>query len=115
MLYYFISCIFISTIMAALFYIISFSTEMNIEKTSAFECGFDPLSSMRSPFSMRFFILVILFLVFDVEISLLFPIIMMFSLTKPIYTTFMLIIFLLVMLISLFHEWNEGAIDWVSK
>jgi len=100
---------------ALIFYLISYSIEINTQKFSAFECGFDPLRRMRRPFSIRFFILVILFLVFDVEIRLLFPIIIIFFLTKPLYTIYILVSFLVIILLSLFHEWNEGAIDWVTK
>nr|QXX99482.1 NADH dehydrogenase subunit 3 [Laevapex fuscus] len=115
MMLYLFSCMVISFIMLMIFYFISFQSEKNSEKLTAFECGFDPLSMMRTPFSMRFFILVILFLVFDVEISLLFPLISMFSLAKTLFSLFLLTSFLTIILVSLFHEWNEGAIDWVSK
>nr|WBV77006.1 NADH dehydrogenase subunit 3 [Phestilla sp. CUS-2023] len=85
------------------------------EKLTPFECGFDPLSKMRSPFSTRFFLLVVLFLIFDVEIALLFPILNLFSSKTPILTLIALMLFLLILLIGMFHEWNEGALDWVSS
>nr|YP_010429317.1 NADH dehydrogenase subunit 3 [Glossodoris acosti]USQ67496.1 NADH dehydrogenase subunit 3 [Glossodoris acosti] len=85
------------------------------EKLTAFECGFDPLSKMRSPFSTRFFLLVVLFLIFDVEIALLFPVLSMFSNNMSLTTTSALMLFILILLFGMFHEWNEGALDWFSK
>ena len=82
------------------------------EKITSFECGFDPLRKMRAPFSTRFFLLVVLFLIFDVEVALLFPLLRLITLRSP---TFLLIIalllFLVILLFGMFHEWNEGALD----
>nr|YP_009827429.1 NADH dehydrogenase subunit 3 [Hermissenda emurai]QIV24375.1 NADH dehydrogenase subunit 3 [Hermissenda emurai] len=84
-------------------------------KQSPFECGFDPLSKMRSPFSTRFFLLLVLFLIFDIEIALLFPVL---SAMAGQITTFLLLtigLFLVILLGGMFHEWNEGALDWISS
>nr|YP_009498353.1 NADH dehydrogenase subunit 3 [Biomphalaria pfeifferi]AWK49464.1 NADH dehydrogenase subunit 3 [Biomphalaria pfeifferi] len=109
----FIIMLFISIIMIVL-HLMLFYNNTSLEKQSAFECGFEPLSEMRTPFSLRFFILVILFLIFDIEISLLFPIISISTLMLSLFMKTSLFIFLIILLIGLFHEWNEGAIDWMS-
>nr|YP_010258387.1 NADH dehydrogenase subunit 3 [Tonoscolex birmanicus]AGW95960.1 NADH dehydrogenase subunit 3 [Tonoscolex birmanicus] len=87
------------------------STE-NREKSTPFECGFDPASTARIPFSMRFFLLAIIFIVFDIEIVLLMPIPTTFmkSYAPHILTTYSA--FVIVLLIGLFHEWDEGSLDW---
>nr|YP_010121343.1 NADH dehydrogenase subunit 3 [Ceratodoris hiroi]QRC77958.1 NADH dehydrogenase subunit 3 [Ceratodoris hiroi] len=85
------------------------------EKMTAFECGFDPLSKMRSPFSTRFFLLVVLFLIFDVEIALLFPMLSLFQTSITWISTTALMLFLAILLFGMFHEWNEGALDWFSS
>nr|YP_004935050.1 NADH dehydrogenase subunit 3 [Siphonaria gigas]AEQ93916.1 NADH dehydrogenase subunit 3 [Siphonaria gigas] len=85
------------------------------EKLTPFECGFDPLSMMRSPFSTRFFLLVVLFLVFDVEIALLFPVLSIIFVKTSLPCLVALSTFVFVLLMGTFHEWNEGALDWVSN
>ncbi len=82
------------------------------EKISPFECGFDPINSSRIPFSIRFFLITIIFLIFDVEIALILPIIIIFKFSNIIWWTITSLIFILILLIGLIHEWNQGALNW---
>lgn len=75
-----------------------------IDKQSPFECGFDPLDTGRLPFSLRFFLLAIIFLVFDIEIALLFPIIIGMKLLYVKTVIFAGVAFLIVLLLGLCHE-----------
>nr|QWQ55618.1 NADH dehydrogenase subunit 3 [Ruidocollaris sinensis] len=84
------------------------------EKTSPFECGFDPKSSARMPFSLRFFLIAMIFLIFDVEIALLLPIIIIIQWSNILTWTLVTIFFLLILLLGLIHEWNQGALEWAS-
>nr|YP_010400332.1 NADH dehydrogenase subunit 3 [Indothais sacellum]UQS76031.1 NADH dehydrogenase subunit 3 [Indothais sacellum] len=84
------------------------------EKSSPFECGFDPIKSARLPFSLRFFLLAIIFLIFDVEIVLLFPILISMTSSFSFAVVISLFIFLMILIVGLFHEWNEGSLDWAQ-
>nr|YP_010610642.1 NADH dehydrogenase subunit 3 [Cirroctopus glacialis]WAP91397.1 NADH dehydrogenase subunit 3 [Cirroctopus glacialis] len=93
--------------------IIMFSSYNDREKSSPFECGFDPSSHTRSPFSMRFFLLAVIFLIFDIEIILLIPIISN-MINSPSFThVSSTMTFLLILLIGLIHEWNQGSLNWL--
>nr|YP_009540717.1 NADH dehydrogenase subunit 3 [Clemelis pullata]AYQ22805.1 NADH dehydrogenase subunit 3 [Clemelis pullata] len=82
------------------------------EKSSPFECGFDPKSSSRLPFSLRFFLITIIFLIFDVEIALILPIMLIMKFSNLMVWTMTSIIFIIILLIGLYHEWNQGMLNW---
>ncbi len=88
-------------------------SSIDYEKNSPFECGFDPNLSARLPFSMRFFLLAVLFLIFDVEIVLLIPIPLVVSFSSWERVIILGLIFVLILLVGLFHEWKEGSLNWV--
>nr|YP_010713447.1 NADH dehydrogenase subunit 3 [Batracobdella cancricola]WDA96148.1 NADH dehydrogenase subunit 3 [Batracobdella cancricola] len=89
-------------------------TNMDRHKSSPFECGFDPNNQARIPFSTRFFLLAIIFIVFDIEIVLLMPMpIIMYSMSSLTYIL-IFCLFMLILLLGLIHEWNEGSINWLS-
>lgn len=84
----------------------------NREKNSPFECGFDPINSARLPFSLRFFLITIIFLIFDVEIVLLFPIIKIIKFSEPLVWICSSIIFILILIVGLYYEWRQGSLEW---
>nr|QNV11589.1 NADH dehydrogenase subunit 3 [Limnophora tigrina] len=102
----------ISIIVMLLASILSKKTIVDREKSSPFECGFDPKSSSRLPFSLRFFLIAIIFLIFDVEITLLLPIILIMNYSNILMWTITSIIFILILLLGLYHEWNQGMLNW---
>nr|UHJ18729.1 NADH dehydrogenase subunit 3 [Pericoma sp. ZHK-2021] len=104
--------IILCSILLVISFLISKKTIFDREKASPFECGFDPKSSSRLPFSLQFFLIAIIFLIFDVEIALILPMIMIIKFSNLISWTITSFIFLLILLIGLFHEWNQGALNW---
>nr|YP_010728469.1 NADH dehydrogenase subunit 3 [Synendotendipes impar]WEF49710.1 NADH dehydrogenase subunit 3 [Synendotendipes impar] len=82
------------------------------EKLSPFECGFSPFNSSRLPFSIRFFLIAIIFLIFDVEIALILPMILTLKTSNLMIWTYTNFIFILILIIGLYHEWNQGSLNW---
>lgn len=92
--------------------IISFRSIEDREKSSPFECGFDPKANARIPFSLRFFLLAVIFLVFDIEIVLLLPIpLLINSIYNPV-NLITIFRFFLILILGLLHEWHEGSLNW---
>nr|YP_009731713.1 NADH dehydrogenase subunit 3 [Carpophilus dimidiatus]QHR79661.1 NADH dehydrogenase subunit 3 [Carpophilus dimidiatus] len=114
MLFMFTMISLIGTIMIIVLNLVSKKTFSDREKNSPFECGFDPKNSARLPFSLHFFLIAIIFLIFDVEITLLLPLIMTLKLTSMINFSTISISFIAILLIGLYHEWNQGALNWSS-
>nr|QOD97350.1 NADH dehydrogenase subunit 3 [Mesitornis unicolor] len=89
-------------------------TNPDPEKLSPYECGFDPLGSARLPFSIRFFLVAILFLLFDLEIALLLPIPWAIQLHHPITTLTWTFTILLLLTLGLIYEWMQGGLEWAE-
>nr|AXS65676.1 NADH dehydrogenase subunit 3 [Cucujoidea sp. 40 KM-2017] len=82
------------------------------EKNSPFECGFDPKNSARLPFSLQFFLIAVIFLIFDIEITLLIPMIYLFKISNLLNLFMVMTFFIMVLILGLYHEWNQGALNW---
>ena len=81
------------------------------EKLSAYECGFEPFEDSRMEFDVRFYLVAILFIIFDLEIAFLFP--WAISLGKIGLLGFSsMMIFLFILTIGFIYEWKKGALDW---
>nr|UFP91245.1 NADH dehydrogenase subunit 3 [Lucanus kanoi kanoi] len=102
----------ITLVMMSASSILSKKSLMDREKASPFECGFDPKSSSRLPFSLQFFLIAIIFLIFDVEITLLIPLIPVITLTKIVNMVVIMAIYIIILLMGLYHEWKQGALNW---
>nr|YP_010501228.1 NADH dehydrogenase subunit 3 [Apodichthys flavidus]UXB59362.1 NADH dehydrogenase subunit 3 [Apodichthys flavidus] len=84
------------------------------EKLSPYECGFDPLGSARLPFSLRFFLVAILFLLFDLEIALLLPLPWGDQLASPLLTFLWATAVLALLTLGLMYEWLQGGLEWAE-
>nr|AXS66036.1 NADH dehydrogenase subunit 3 [Languriidae sp. KM-2017] len=103
----------IALILVVMLNLISKKTFTDREKSSPFECGFDPKNSARLPFSLQFFLIAIIFLIFDVEITLLLPSIISIKLSNISNYSYLMTFFIIILLLGLYHEWNQGALNWM--
>ena len=81
------------------------------EKLSAYECGFEPFNDSRMEFDVRFYLVAILFIIFDLEIAFLFPWAISLG-TIWLYGYLSMLIFLFILTIGFIYEWKKGALDW---
>lgn len=83
----------------------------DLEKNSAYECGFDPFSNARMKFDVRFYLVAILFIIFDLEIAFLFP----WSISlgnQGMMGFWSMMVFLGVLTVGFVYEWKKGALEW---
>nr|AXS66486.1 NADH dehydrogenase subunit 3 [Tenebrionoidea sp. 7 KM-2017] len=104
----------ISLLMILIVNLISKKSFMDREKSSPFECGFDPKASARLPFSLHFFLIAMIFLIFDVELTLLFPLIISLKYSNLHNYLLIMTFFIFILLLGLYHEWNQGALNWMN-
>nr|YP_009000470.1 NADH dehydrogenase subunit 3 [Ornithodoros brasiliensis]AHF21684.1 NADH dehydrogenase subunit 3 [Ornithodoros brasiliensis]QZP40887.1 NADH dehydrogenase subunit 3 [Ornithodoros brasiliensis] len=83
------------------------------EKNSPFECGFDPFSMSRTPFSIRFFMIAIIFIIFDIEIIIILPF-PMFNNFLETYSVVSMSFIIILILAGLIYEWYNGMIKWLK-
>nr|WQF68866.1 NADH dehydrogenase subunit 3 [Paradoxurus hermaphroditus] len=106
-----------NTLLSTLLVLIAFwlpQSNTYAEKASPYECGFDPMGSARLPFSMKFFLVAITFLLFDLEIALLLPL-PWASQTNNLSTMLTMALLLISLLAaSLAYEWTQKGLEWAE-
>nr|UQS79926.1 NADH dehydrogenase subunit 3 [Urocyon cinereoargenteus] len=106
-----------NVVLASLLVMIAFwLPQLNIyaDKTSPYECGFDPMGSARLPFSMKFFLVAITFLLFDLEIALLLPLPWASQTNKLTTMLIMALLLISILAASLAYEWAEKGLEWTE-
>ena len=103
-------CLVLALVFAGLSYVVS-AKQADVEKVSAYECGFDPFDDTRKTFDVRFYLVAILFLIFDLEVSFLFPWVVSLG-TLPLLGFWSMILFLVILTVGFIYEWRKGALDW---
>ncbi len=83
----------------------------DVEKNSAYECGFEAFDDARSRFDVRFYLVAILFIIFDLEVAFLFPWAVTFRMVGWLGFASVLI-FLTILTIGFIYEWRKGALEW---
>ena len=81
------------------------------EKLSPYECGFEAFEDSRMKFDVRYYLVAILFIIFDLEIAFLFP----WAVSLDVLGTFGLVamgVFLLILVVGFIYEWRKGALEW---
>lgn len=100
----------IAMVILALSYVVGV-TRLDTEKLSAYECGFDPFDDSRSAFDVRFYLVGILFIIFDLEVSFLFPWAVSLH-SIPSEGLLSMTVFLVILTVGFVYEWLQGALNW---
>nr|ATD53005.1 NADH dehydrogenase subunit 3 [Psammotettix sp. EMHAU-2015-Zz053036] len=114
MLVAFLMIIIMMIVLIMVILMVSKKVMVDSQKATPFECGFNPMTYTRLPFSIHFFLIAVIFLIFDIEIIMILPMILTMKVTVIFYWIITTISFTIILLIGLIHEWNNGMIDWTS-
>ncbi len=83
----------------------------DVEKNSPYECGFEPFDDARMKFDVRFYLVAILFIIFDLEVAFLFP----WAITLGdigVFGFWSMVVFLAILTVGFVYEWRKGALEW---
>jgi NADH:ubiquinone oxidoreductase subunit 3 (subunit A) len=111
-IFYYLLLVLLLSFALILISILIVSRNYDIEKNSAYECGFHPFEDTRSKFDVRFYLVAILFIVFDLEVAFLFPWVLSFNRFSGLFEYYAVVVFLAVLLVGFYYEWQKGALDW---
>nr|UFK32185.1 NADH dehydrogenase subunit 3 [Limassolla emmrichi] len=104
----------ISLIIVMLINLISKKPLIDFQKSTPFECGFNPMTMKRLPFSVHFFLIAVIFLIFDIEIIIILP--MTLTLKTSMLNTWLMTssLFIMILIMGLYHEWKYGMLNWTK-
>ena len=113
LLWFILLCFILACILFIVSYLLSPKNDY-AEKLSAYECGFEPFDEARKTFDVHFYIVAILFIIFDLEVVFLFP--WVYSVGHlGILGFWTMIIFLIILTIGFIYEWGRGALSWTTN
>nr|YP_009711057.1 NADH dehydrogenase subunit 3 [Vespula flaviceps]QGI24283.1 NADH dehydrogenase subunit 3 [Vespula flaviceps] len=105
----------LTTILISINMLISLKISTDREKPSPYECGFNPLTPPHLPFSIQFYLIAVIFLIFDIEILLMLPFIPSLIMNMNLfYWMISFLIIYIILIIGLIYEWNEQSIIWLK-
>jgi NADH-quinone oxidoreductase subunit A len=90
---------------------LSVQTNQTRQKNSPFECGFEAFEDARMKFDVRYYLVAILFILFDLEITFLFPWAVVID-QIGMFGFIAMVIFLAILVVGFIYEWKKGALDW---
>lgn len=106
-----VSVLLILVLFVVSFFLSSATTTVDFEKLSTYECGFEPFSDTQGTFDVKFYLLAMLFMIFDLEIMFLLPWTVSFE-KLSVTSFFIMLWFFLVLVVAFVYEWLRGALDW---
>nr|YP_010502920.1 NADH dehydrogenase subunit 3 [Nephotettix virescens]UXD78697.1 NADH dehydrogenase subunit 3 [Nephotettix virescens] len=112
MMNWFFMILILMLAISMMIFLISKKVNLDTQKSTPFECGFNPLSYARMPFSIHFFLIAVIFLIFDIEIIMIMPMVITFKMMKIWFWILTCTSFIIILLIGIFHEWANGMIKW---
>lgn len=107
---YIILVLGLSLLMLGICYIVS-TNKWYFEKITSYECGFDPFSDTREPFEIKFYLIAILFIIFDVEVIFFLPWVLCQK-QILIFGYYTMYVFFIILLIGFIYEYKKGSLDW---
>nr|WNK74775.1 NADH dehydrogenase subunit 3 [Thaia sp. 1 NZ-2023b] len=109
-----IMVILINMLILTLILLIAKKPIFDTQKSTPFECGFNPMTFKRLPFSIHFFLITVIFLIFDIEIIIIMPMILTIKTTSLMSWLNTSSMFIMILLLGLYHEWLNGMLDWTK-